>query len=74
MWLEGNKNKLIARECTNSSPSTGNSVIKKQIIAALVRYIPEWSSLQIDCLPTLLFVISVWSPLSKVTLNKYVKM
>ena len=34
--MVGNKNKLIVQECTNSSPSTGNSLIKKQIIAALV--------------------------------------
>jgi len=34
--MVGNKNKLIVQKCTNSSPSTGNSVIKNQIIAALV--------------------------------------
>ena len=34
--MVGNKNKLIVQESTNTSPSTGNSVIKKQIIAALV--------------------------------------
>jgi len=34
--MVGNKNKLIVQECTNSSSSTGNSVIKNKIIAALV--------------------------------------
>jgi hypothetical protein len=33
----GNKNKIIVQECTYSSASTGNSVMKHQMIGALVK-------------------------------------